>query len=286
MAVMAAEANFSEYGRALADAIDAVIEDWVVRCVDGRMRDFTGAAAPPEVLDAARGAGRQAREEVLSELRALLALDVDEQRTNPLALLRAAVRFPTEVLRAAGVPAIVRDEFDERAFPDDIYGLAPASFNEVARELTVKAAGEAGFSVRLLEEPQAAFYAAMERGALEALGDEGFALVVDVGGGTTDLSLMKVSRAGNERRVERVAVGQHLLLGGDNMDLALAHAVEPRLAGEGAKLEPRLFAELVVASRDAKERLLGDESPDAIPIAIAKRGTVVGTVGVHRDSFV
>ncbi len=151
----------------------------------------------------------------------------------------------------------------------------PASFNEVARELTVGAATKAGLAVRLLEEPQAAFYAAMERGALEAVTDGGHALVVDVGGGTTDLSLFEVSPpASNGRRVKRVAVGSHLLLGGDNMDLALAHAVEARLS-PSAKLEPRLFAELTVACRDAKERLLGEEREEELPIAIARRGAAL-----------
>jgi len=128
---MAADANLAEHGRALADALEAQLAPWVVRCVEGRIRDYTGAPAQAEVAAAARAAGERARVEVGPEIRALLALDVDEQRVNPLAILRAAVRFPTQVLRDAGVPPIVRDEFDERAFPDDVYGLAPASFAEV-----------------------------------------------------------------------------------------------------------------------------------------------------------
>jgi hypothetical protein len=79
----------------------------------------------------AAAAGVLAIDEVMPRLRELLATDVDEQRTNPLSLLRGAVRYPTEVLRSAGVPAVVRDEFDERAFPDDVYGLTPASFADV-----------------------------------------------------------------------------------------------------------------------------------------------------------
>jgi hypothetical protein len=85
----------------------------------------------PDVEAAAWDAGRRARAEVGGELRAFLALDVDEQRTNPLAILRAAVRYPTAVLRDGGVPPVQRDEFKEWAFPDDVYDLAPATWKEV-----------------------------------------------------------------------------------------------------------------------------------------------------------
>jgi hypothetical protein len=131
MALMAGAANFEDYGRALADAIEAALPEWVVRCVDGRVRDYTGADPTADVLRAAHEAGNRAREEVGSAVRALLAQDVDDQRTNPLALVRRAVSYPTEVLRAAGVLPVVRDEFEERAFPDDIYALSPASFADV-----------------------------------------------------------------------------------------------------------------------------------------------------------
>jgi hypothetical protein len=139
----------------------------------------------------------------------------------------------------------------------------PASFDEVARELTVEAAQRAGLAPKLVEEPQAAFYDWMarsgapgvERLVAEGEGGQGTqVLVVDIGGGTTDLSLVSV--AGPDR-VFRVAVGPHLLLGGDNMDLALAHAIEPRLAEDGDKLDAQRFAQLVVACRAAKEVLLG-----------------------------
>lgn len=104
--------------------------EWVEHSVRQRLVDWTGGA-DPEAMTQAAAAGRQASEEVGAELRRLLAADVDEQWTNPLALLRGAVRFPTEVLRRAGVPPIVRDEFDERHFPDDDYGLAPRTFADV-----------------------------------------------------------------------------------------------------------------------------------------------------------
>jgi hypothetical protein len=128
---MEADANLMEYGRALADAIATALPDWVVRSVTGRWRDWSGTDASAELVDSARVAGARAGADVVPAVRALLALDVDEQRVNPLALLRRAVSYATEVLQAAGVPAVVRDEFDERAFPDDIYALVPASFADV-----------------------------------------------------------------------------------------------------------------------------------------------------------
>ncbi|HEX4338509.1 MAG TPA: Hsp70 family protein [Polyangiaceae bacterium] len=161
----------------------------------------------------------------------------------------------------------------------------PASFDEVARELTVRAASEAGLRVRLLEEPLAAFYGylgAHGDGALRELlaggRDEAFVLIADVGGGTTDLTLVRVRPDGaHGTRLERVAVGRHLLLGGDNMDLALAHAVEQSMPS----LEPSLFAELVLACRTAKERLLGDAPPSSgeETVRVLGRGSqLVGSV--------
>ncbi len=179
--------------------------------------------------------------------------------------------------------ARVRRAWDEahREAPlskQDVVLTVPASFDVVARELTLRAAHAAGLSVRLLEEPQAAFYAAMRLGALEKLeastsGEVGYVLVCDVGGGTTDLSLLEVRREGGEQRVKRVAVGPHLLLGGDNMDLALAHAVEPRLVAPPDRLDPRRFAQLVVASRGAKESILAEGGPSEAKIAIAGTGS-------------
>jgi molecular chaperone DnaK (HSP70) len=164
----------------------------------------------------------------------------------------------------------------------DVVLTVPASFDEVARELTVQAARLAGLHPKLLEEPQAAFYDWMARAgpkSLSALVDS-LVLVVDIGGGTTDLSLVRVEGA---NRVARVAVGPHLLLGGDNMDLALAHAVEPRLAG-GGKLDPARFAQLVGACRGAKERLLGDAPPGEVPVVVAGAGAKL--VGGTRTALV
>jgi len=155
----------------------------------------------------------------------------------------------------------------------------PASFDAVARQLTVEAARAVGLEVKLLEEPQAAFYDLWRLGGDDVLAQvtrdgRGLVLVIDCGGGTTDLSLIEV-RPGAPIEVERVAVGRHLLLGGDNMDLALAHLCEQQLQRAG-KLEDRLperrFAGLVAAARRAKERLLGDDAPDEAAVAVASGG--------------
>ena len=114
----------------LADGIDRAIGPWVVRSVVG-IAEAWEPGLGATLAEPASDAGRRARSEVGPAVRALLAPDVDEQRTGPLAVLRDAVRFPTEVLAAAGVPPVVRDEFAEQAFPADAYGLAVASFADL-----------------------------------------------------------------------------------------------------------------------------------------------------------
>ena len=123
-----------EAAATLLAAIDAALAGWVERSVARLMVAFRGDE-PDDVRAAAAAAGQHAREAVVPVVAALLAMDVDEQRQNPLALLRSAVRYPTEVLAAAGVPAVVRDEFVERAFPDDIYDLSPASWRDIDESL-------------------------------------------------------------------------------------------------------------------------------------------------------
>jgi molecular chaperone DnaK (HSP70) len=157
----------------------------------------------------------------------------------------------------------------------------PASFDEVARELTVEAAELAGLRVRLLEEPQAAFYdlVASSREAIEALltpdRASAMVLVCDVGGGTTDLTLIEARRdAGGELKLDRVAVGRHLLLGGDNIDLTLAQLCEQRLL-DGQHLDALRFSRLLLACRVAKETLLGPDAPASVPIRVASLGSAL-----------
>ena len=114
----------------LADTVEEVLPAWVERSVATIAVAWFGSV-PPELASAAREAGLAARREVGARLRALLALDIDAQPTGPLAVLRTAVAHPTAVLEGAGVPAVERDEFAERAFPADRYGLSPATWADV-----------------------------------------------------------------------------------------------------------------------------------------------------------
>ena len=158
----------------------------------------------------------------------------------------------------------------------DVILTVPASFDAAARELTMKAAEAANLkNVTLVEEPQAALYAWLEkagdhfRNQVE-LGD--VILVVDVGGGTTDLSLIRVTEENGDLQLTRIAVGDHILLGGDNMDLALAHNL-----ARDRKLDSSQFASLTYACRQAKELLFADAKLQKAPISVASRGsTLVG----------
>ena len=167
----------------------------------------------------------------------------------------------------------------------DVLLTVPASFDAVARELTAVAAKEAGLAnVTLLEEPQAAFYAWLDRigdGWREKLAPGDVALVCDIGGGTSDFSLIEVSDDGSGNlALERVAVGDHILLGGDNMDLTLAHVLGQRLAEKKKKLKPKQLRALVHACRRGKETLLGSDAPEAVPITILGGGSklIGGTI--------
>lgn len=161
----------------------------------------------------------------------------------------------------------------------DVTLTIPASFDEVARELTLEAAHAAGFSdVRLLEEPQAAFYALLNKEARrlkELLSDKRLLLVVDVGGGTSDFTLLTVDEGDGRGppRLERVAVGDHLMLGGDNMDVTLARHVEQKLTGAVGSLDAVSFAQLVLSARLAKETLLADKSADEFGVTLLSRGS-------------
>ncbi|MBZ5592214.1 MAG: Hsp70 family protein [Acidobacteriia bacterium] len=157
----------------------------------------------------------------------------------------------------------------------------PASFDAVARELTLQAAERAGFrDVTLLEEPQAAFYAWIERHKdwreRVKLGD--LILVVDIGGGTTDFTLIAVTEQAGELTLDRMAVGEHILLGGDNMDLALARLIADQLAQKGTRIDTLQLHQLWQNCRVAKEKLLepGARAKEQ-PVTILGKGT--GLVG-------
>jgi len=165
---------------------------------------------------------------------------------------------------------------------EDVLLTVPASFDEEARVLTVRAAEEAGLGhVTLLEEPQAAFYAYLAaRGEAwrQDLKPGDVVLVCDVGGGTTDFSLIEVADDGGSLQLERIAVGDHILLGGDNMDLAMSAIVQRELKDK--QLDAMQQRALVHACRRAKEHLLSDDAPDSIPVSILGRGSklIGGTI--------
>jgi molecular chaperone DnaK (HSP70) len=197
----------------------------------------------------------------------------DGERVSPV---NASARYLAH-LRAAWDDA----HPDEPASEQDVLVTVPASFDPVARELTVVAAREAGFDrVTLLEEPQAAFYAYLAtRGDAwrRDLSPGDVVLVCDVGGGTTDFSLIEITSDAGNLALERIAVGDHILLGGDNMDLALAALVGQ---GLGRPLDAMQQRALVHTCRRAKEELLTDGAPASLPIAILGRGSrlIGGTV--------
>nr|WP_284504961.1 Hsp70 family protein [Caballeronia sp. INDeC2] len=185
------------------------------------------------------------------------------------------------VVASASYLAHVHAAWNER-FPDapldaqDVVLTVPASFDEGARALTLEAARMAGLeTLRLLEEPQAAFYDWLfhHRETLAGeLADTRLVMIVDVGGGTTDLTLIQVAIENGEPVLTRIGVGNHLMLGGDNMDLALAHLVERRLAGSDARLSAARLSQLVERCRAAKEQLLGENAPDSTSITLLGAG--------------
>ncbi|TKC92494.1 molecular chaperone DnaK [Trinickia terrae] len=187
------------------------------------------------------------------------------------------------VTASASYLAHVREAWNHR-FPQarledqEVVLTVPASFDEGARALTLEAARIAKLpALRLLEEPQAAFYDWLfhHRDTLATeLGETRLVLICDVGGGTTDLTLVKVRVENGEPQLTRIGVGNHLMLGGDNMDLALAHLVETRLAAgdKDQKLSAASLSQLVERCRAAKEQLLDARAPDSTSITLLGSG--------------
>lgn len=159
----------------------------------------------------------------------------------------------------------------------DVTITVPASFDPAARELTVEAARAVGLGQAvLLEEPQAALYSWIEKSQgdwRKHVGVGDVILVVDIGGGTTDLSLIAVTQRDGNLELTRVAVGDHILLGGDNMDLALAYTVKAKLEKDGKRLEPWQLQALTHSCRDAKEKLFNNSELESLPLVVASRGS-------------
>ncbi|HKB03440.1 MAG TPA: Hsp70 family protein [Gemmataceae bacterium] len=179
---------------------------------------------------------------------------------------------------------VAKDVEAHRLEQQDIILTVPASFDAVARELTVEAARAAGFeNLTLLEEPQAAFYAWLDAAGEDwreqvRVGD--LILVADVGGGTTDFTLIEVGEEAGNLSLTRLAVGDHLLLGGDNMDLALAHTAGQAFAAKGTRLDGNQILQLTHSARAAKETILGKAKIDSAPVTVLGRGSKVigGTI--------
>jgi len=257
-----------------------------------------GAPADGAVIGAlARQLGAQVPGRLVASAKSWLS-HAAVDRLAPILPWGAADEVPkvSPVAASAGYLAHLRAAWNQR-FPkapleqQELVLTVPASFDDAARALTLQAAHQAGLTglpgqaglprLRLLEEPQAALHDWLlrHRRTLAAeLADTQLVLVCDVGGGTTDLSLVRVVHAGGaggEPRLERFAVGRHLMLGGDNMDLALAHLAESRLAPADAaskRLSAAALAQLVERCRGAKERLLAADAPDRATVTLLAAG--------------
>jgi molecular chaperone DnaK (HSP70) len=199
--------------------------------------------------------------------------DIAEDKLSPLECSRRYLQH----LKDALLHAEHAEERDWDLSEGQFVLTVPASFDEVARSLTAEAAKAAGLgNATLLEEPQAAFYAWTARAGkawrdLVAPGD--IVLVCDVGGGTADFSLIAVTDVQGRVELERVSVGEHILLGGDNMDLALAYTLQAKLEAEGKSLDTWQFLALVHAASKAKITLFEDSALAEAPIAVPSRGS-------------
>jgi len=201
----------------------------------------------------------------------ILPSDAPEEveRVSPFAATTAYLQHLHDAWRNLHPDAPLEDQ--------DLVITVPASFDPAARELTAEAARAVGLGrAILLEEPQAALYSWIEQSHGDwrnyaQCGD--IIMVVDIGGGTTDLSLIAVTDNAGNLELTRVAVGDHILLGGDNMDLALAYTVKAKLEKDGRRLEPWQVQSLMHSCRDAKEKIFNEASVDQMPIVVANRGS-------------
>jgi molecular chaperone DnaK (HSP70) len=242
---------------------------------------------PPAVIGAlARKLGAQVPGRLVASAKSWLS-HASVDRLAPILPWGAGddVAKVSPVTASASYLAYVRAAWNWR-FPEhpleqqELVLTVPASFDEGARALTMTAARQAGLSnLRLLEEPQAAFYDWLfrHRATLDAeLAQAKLVLVCDVGGGTTDFSLIKVERqADGTPELSRIGVGNHLILGGDNMDLALAHLIESRLAAGDAgagRLSAARLAQLMERCRAAKEQLLAADAPERATVTLLGAG--------------
>ncbi|WP_313951335.1 Hsp70 family protein [Accumulibacter sp.] len=233
----------------------------------GEMARSRGAATPIRLVSSAKSwlchAGVDRRAAILPS-----DAPAEVERVSPF---EATQRYLAH-LRAAWDYAHPEAPFVDQ----EIVVTIPASFDPAARELSAEAARSAGCEhMILLEEPQAALYSWIQKSAgswRKQVQPGEIILVVDVGGGTSDFSLIAVLEREGVLELHRVAVGEHILLGGDNMDLALAFAVASKLGAQGIKVEQWQLRALTHSCRAAKETLLNDPEVGAVPLLIASRG--------------
>ncbi len=231
----------------------------------GEMARTRGAAVPDRLCSSAKswichgGVDRRAK---------ILPWSAEPSEIEQISPLEASAAY-LKHLRSAWDAAHKDAPMSEQ----EIVVTVPASFDALARQITLEAAAMAGLpNARLLEEPQAAFYDFVgQQGEhlAEALGNARLVLVIDLGGGTTDLTLMRIHDAASGE-IERIAVGGHLMLGGDNMDAALALELQKKAQVE--QLSPVEWSALVQQARQAKEKLLSPDAPESWTVPVAKRG--------------
>jgi hypothetical protein len=211
----------------------------------------------------------------------------DVARLSPVQASAEYMRHICEAWNAT----IAQGDASAKMENQDIVLTVPASFDEIARDLTVEAAMQVGLSrMTLIEEPQAAFYAWLDENSeawAKHVSVGQTILVCDVGGGTTDFTLIRVDEAHGKLAFRRVAVGDHLMLGGDNIDVALARMVEVRLMGQPGKLDSVQWSGLIQSCRSAKETLLGVDAAPRVTVSVAARTSkVIGSrlqVELDRD---
>jgi hypothetical protein len=236
--------------------------------VAGEMARSRGATTPIRLVSSAKS---WLSHPSVDRRAAILPTDAPEEVTR-ISPLDASTRYLAH-LRQAWDSAHPEAPFDQQQVTVTI----PASFDPGARELTAEAARNAGYtSATLLEEPQAALYSWIQgsNGAWRKQVKAGdIVLVVDVGGGTSDFSLIAILERDGKLEPHRVAVGDHILLGGDNMDLALAHLVARKLAANGTQLDAWQMRSLTYGCRGAKEHLLADANATTWPIVVPSRGS-------------
>jgi molecular chaperone DnaK (HSP70) len=227
----------------------------------------------------ARERGGQIPDRLVSSAKSWLCHDGIDRRAailpqgnesiSPVQATTELLQHLKEVWDAANPEALLSDQ--------QVVVTVPASFDPSARQLVQEAIAEAGYpEVALLEEPLAAVYAWLEKHESswrDQLKVDDQVLVVDVGGGTTDFSLVKVVDQEGDLGLERVAVGAHLLLGGDNMDLALAYHVKGKLESEGNNIDEWQLQGLIHSCRAAKEQLLGEDAKESVDVVVLGRGS-------------